>query len=117
LDVSTPSPTPSLRRWSALLLSLAAIASIWLGVLPRLANRSETRRQIDFLDARGIEPGAMFYTELSAMHGVIARMDAFHQRHPRALWAPTWQSTATQPPGRTPHSAFRVYRDRTCDRK
>lgn len=40
------------------------IAGIWMIILPWLADRPSTRRYIERLDAEGIDPAAMYYTEL-----------------------------------------------------
>ncbi len=40
------------------------LAGIWMIVLPWLSNRPSTRRYIERLDAQGIDPAAMYYTEL-----------------------------------------------------
>ncbi|TWT74264.1 hypothetical protein [Allorhodopirellula solitaria] len=47
-----------------LLVISALIAGIWLVVLPWLTHRPGTRRYIARLDAQGIDPSAMYYTEL-----------------------------------------------------
>lgn len=39
-------------------------AAVWLTVLPWMAERPSTRRYLERLDARGIDPAAMYYTEL-----------------------------------------------------
>lgn len=40
------------------------LAGIWLIVLPWLTDRPHTRRYLERLEASGIDPAAMYYTEL-----------------------------------------------------
>ncbi len=47
-----------------LLATSLVLAGIWMIILPWLAARPHTRRYIDRLDAQGIDPAAMYYTEL-----------------------------------------------------
>ena len=56
-----------------LLLVSIAIGAVWCVVLPWLANRPNMRQQLNLLDEQGIDPSAMFYTELDAMDGILQR--------------------------------------------
>ena len=80
---------PAARRWGRFGICCALIAVIWLGLLPALSNRPNVEKRIRFLESRGIDASAMFYTELEAMDGVLERLDRFHRRHPQALWRPS----------------------------
>lgn len=51
----------SYRKLTAVTILLAGI---WLIVLPWLTDRPHTRRYLERLDASGIDPAAMYYTEL-----------------------------------------------------
>ena len=77
------------RRWGRLAVCCAVLGIIWLGVLPSVSNTAAVRSRIRFLESRGIDPAAMFYTELDAMDGVLERLDNFHRRNPTALWVPS----------------------------
>lgn len=57
----------------SLILAGVSIAVIWCAVLPWYANTEEMQQQLEFLDDRGIDPSAMFYTELEAMDGILNR--------------------------------------------
>jgi len=55
------------RKWTGpirLFFVLIVIAVVWLLVLPWVATRPSTRERLRRLDSRGIDPAAMFYTEL-----------------------------------------------------
>lgn len=43
---------------------LALIVSVWGFVLPALSRTATIRQRQEWLDANGIDPAAMFYTEL-----------------------------------------------------
>lgn len=63
------------RRGAAgLLLGLAAMAFVWLVVLPHLASRDSVRQQLRFLEERRIDAGAMYYTELEAMTPILQKL-------------------------------------------
>ena len=48
----------------------AAIAFLWLLVLPALSRQGSVRRHIERNRAQGIHPDAMFYTEMGAIDGI-----------------------------------------------
>ena len=62
------------------------VAIIWLTVLPAIGKIESVQSSIREREARGIDSGAMFYTDLDMMDGVLARSKQFHREHPRALW-------------------------------
>ena len=92
-DSNTQPPNqPSRRsfafRWGALTVCCALIALVWLWLLPSLADRPAVRQRIELFDSRGIDPAAMFYTEIDALDDVLERFDRYQQAHPNALWLP-----------------------------
>ena len=50
-----------------LLLVTATIVAIWMIVLPWLGSRPAISRHIETMEAAGVQPGAMFYTELERL--------------------------------------------------
>ncbi|TWT34774.1 hypothetical protein [Blastopirellula retiformator] len=52
------------RQWLRLGIAVGVIAFIWLVVLPRLGETPPVKRHIETMKAAGIDPSAMFYTEL-----------------------------------------------------
>jgi hypothetical protein len=56
-----------------LVISFATIAAIWLMVLPWIGSRESVRDRIEFLDDRGIDASAMYYTELDAMKPILEK--------------------------------------------
>jgi hypothetical protein len=80
--VSEPGrPAPGGR----LALCLAAIAAIWLLILPALAEVSSIQRMIDRHEADGVDPSAKFYSELPAMPMISQRVDEIRRAQPEAF--------------------------------
>ena len=52
------------RGWRSLLICCLTIALIWMVVLPWISRRTQVRRTIERNEAAGIDPSAMFYTDL-----------------------------------------------------
>lgn len=74
------------RRLAALLGLWAAMALVWGAVLPRVASQPAIDRRLRDLEARGIDPSAMFYSELPLMSDVTGQLDQIHRRRPDPLW-------------------------------
>jgi hypothetical protein len=58
-----------------LLLSGVVIAIVWCVVLPQMAGLPQVREYMNWLDERGIDPTAMYYTELPAMDPILDRLE------------------------------------------
>jgi hypothetical protein len=56
-----------------LLACLLALAAIWLVLLPWIGSQPAMNARIEWLDQRGIDPSAMYYTELDAMKSILRR--------------------------------------------
>ena len=61
--------------WFALLTSLIAIICVWCILLPWVAAQPTMKQHLQFLDDRGIDPSAMFYTELDAMDDILDKIE------------------------------------------
>jgi hypothetical protein len=80
---------PSLRGgWLSLAAATAMIAVVWTALLPALAEQPRVRERIDFLDSRGVDPSAMFYSDLKALDRVLDRLDHHRRHHAGELWTP-----------------------------
>ncbi len=64
------------NAWRALALSGLALALVWGVALPWLSARPAVRDRLRFLDAKGIDASAMYYTELEAMGPILDRLEA-----------------------------------------
>lgn len=48
---------------------------LWLLVLPWIASRPSVEAHLRWLDEQGIDPSAMYYTELDAMKPILSRLN------------------------------------------
>ena len=74
------------KGWSSLGLGVSAILIVWTLVLPWIGARQSLRLQIDYLDQCGIDPAALYYTDLEAMERIESDLAAITQAHPDAFW-------------------------------
>ncbi len=72
-------------RVAKLLTAVAMIALTWLVGLPWLASVPPIRQQWHELQQFGIDPSAMYYTEIEALQPVLDRMHRKSQRQPEPL--------------------------------
>ncbi len=66
------------KRWTVLMTIALGVGIIWCSLLPWIATRPATRQRLNFLDQRGIDPSAMFYTELKAMDRILEKIESSH---------------------------------------
>lgn len=50
--------------WVKLTTSMVLVALVWFALLPSVSRIPSVKQRLDWLDAQGIDPSAMFYTEL-----------------------------------------------------
>lgn len=74
------------KGWPALCLSVSVILIVWMLVLPWIGSWQSVRSEIEYLDRRGIDPAALYYTDLEAMERIESDVDAISRAHPDALW-------------------------------
>ena len=72
--------------WSSLGLAVATVLVVWTLVLPWIGSRPAIRSRIDELKRQGIDPAALYYTDLEAMHRLESDVAAIRQAHPGAFW-------------------------------
>jgi len=73
-------------HWVALLVICLGITAVWLVYLPRLARHPVVQQRQEIFDTRGIDPAAMFYTELELLDSPNNRLGQWQREHPDALW-------------------------------
>lgn len=56
-------------------LTVCLMAVIWLRVLPWVAAQPKMAAHLEQLDKQGIDPSAMFYTDLEAMEPILRRLE------------------------------------------
>jgi hypothetical protein len=67
-------------------MALAAIAVVWLIVLPRVAALPTVRAHIQRNEQAGIDPSAKFYSELPAMPRIIDQIEAARRAGDARAW-------------------------------
>lgn len=61
-------------QWK-LLVAVSVLAVVWLGILPWYSRQPAMEAHLQWLDERGIDPSAMYYTELEAMQPILQRLE------------------------------------------
>ncbi len=77
----------NVKGWLSLCLGSVAILIVWMLVLPWIGSRQSIKSQIDSLDRQGVDPTALFYTDLEAMQRIESDLAAITQMHPEAFWS------------------------------
>lgn len=80
------------RSWGGFTFVLMGISVIWLVILPQVGERPAVRQRIEILEDRGVDPGAMYYTDLEVMTEVKQRLTRLQREHPEAFWRPAFLS-------------------------
>ncbi len=75
------------QGWSSLCFGVSAILIVWTLVLPWIGSWQSVRSQIETLDRHGIDPAALYYTDLEAMERIESDVAAISQAHPDAFWS------------------------------
>jgi hypothetical protein len=75
------------KGWPSLCLGISAILIVWTLVLPWIGARQSVRLRIEYLDRHGIDPAALYYTDLEAMARIESDIAAISQAHPDAFWS------------------------------
>jgi hypothetical protein len=75
------------KEWSSLCLGVLAIVIVWTLVLPWIGSRQSVRSEIEFLDRQGVDPTALYYSDLEAMERIESDIAAISQAHPDAFWS------------------------------
>ena len=66
--------------------AISMVVCIWGVVLPWLGQWDSVRHRIDTMQQMGVDPAAMFYTDLELTPEIQARMSDTHQLHGDAFW-------------------------------
>jgi hypothetical protein len=75
----------------ALCVGASMICVVWLLILPRVGAHPSVRKQINSLNRRGVDPSAVFYTDLDAMVHVESDITELRETRPQAFW--NWSSS------------------------
>ncbi len=75
------------KQWAALSGAIGLILLIWLVVLPRVAQMPNVASRIRFMESRGIDPSARFYSELPCAMPNADEIARRMQESPDAFWS------------------------------
>jgi len=75
-----------IRHWLSLIAICALIAGLWLGLFPAIAQRPNVAERIQQLEEKGIDPTALFYTELEAMPAAEAKIKQIRSGEDDPFW-------------------------------
>lgn len=75
-----------MSRWGRLAAWLIPLSVLWLIVLPWTAAQPEMARQLERLDRQGIDPSAMYYTELEVMRPILHKLNQRERSHEYSFW-------------------------------
>ena len=72
--------------WRRLLAATVAILVVWTVVLPWIGARPALRARIEGLESQGVDPAALYYTDLEAMPRLESNVADAVRDHPEAFW-------------------------------
>jgi hypothetical protein len=72
-------------------VTVLVVTVVWMFVLPWVGSQPSVRTRIEYLDRQGVDPAALYYTDIEAMGRVESNLAAIRQANPDAFWgiAPT----------------------------
>lgn len=62
------------------------LSFIWLGLLPAVGQHWQIHEKYARLSAQGIDPSALFYSELECMDRIQAHFEQIQHDNPNAFW-------------------------------
>jgi hypothetical protein len=74
------------RRWFRLIAVSAAVVAVWGYVLPRVARWEPVAEDMRFLESRGIDPSARYYTDQPVGWRSAATIEEKVSAQPEAFW-------------------------------
>lgn len=80
------------RRVASLLAAVVGIAMVWGILLPAVSQVDTIRTRNDFLDSRGIDPSAKFFTDQAAGRRNAAVVEKKVAENPELFWSTSRQS-------------------------
>lgn len=74
------------QRWIRLIATVVAIGAIWLVLLPFIGGQQRVAAHIANQQRLGIDPSAMFYTELDVAPVLTDHVDQLRETYPDRFW-------------------------------
>jgi hypothetical protein len=75
-----------LQQFGKLFLVLLSVGFGWLVVLPAVGAQRVVAEHIDTQKKLGIDPSAMFYTELEISPTIASHVERLNEAHPASFW-------------------------------
>jgi hypothetical protein len=86
LNLDTSASSSRVHGWRRLLLALAAGTGLWGFLLPWLGQREAIADHIELQRHHGIDPSAMYYSELETLPPIVHRLEKLHTTNHAELW-------------------------------
>lgn len=78
-----------LTKWLRFGLALTMIGLTWCVILPAIASQPMVGEHIAHQKRLGIDPSALFYTELEVTPGIVNHMERMNESHADLFWGRT----------------------------
>lgn len=79
-------PASQLPAWSGFVSAIVGIGMIWLIVLPLVESEPHVAKHIANQKRLGVDPSAMFYTELEIAPEIANHVERLHDAHSSTFW-------------------------------
>ena len=73
-------------KWIRFGVALTIIAFTWSVILPAIASQPTVSEHIANQKRLGIDPSALFYTELEVTPGIVSHMERMNESHFDSFW-------------------------------
>lgn len=79
----------TVQRWTRFAAAIAVVSVVWLLILPWIGSHESMRARVNELDQQGIDPAALFYTDLDAMQRLESNLAAIKRENREVFWQST----------------------------
>ncbi len=84
---SPAQPRRTVNNWLRLGGWIGALAITWCVALPWIGRYPAIARHIEHQEEQGIDPSAMFYSELEIVPSIAHRIERLHETHREAFFS------------------------------
>lgn len=78
--------TFELHKWIRFSIAIGVIAFVWCVILPLIAEQSVVSEHIAHQKRLGIDPSALFYTELEVTPAIVTHIERLNETHADLFW-------------------------------
>ncbi len=101
------------QRWIRLAVAMAAIAIVWLIVLPLIGKQPMVSEHIATQQRLQIDPSALFYSELEIAPAIARHVERLHDSFSDCFWSVSPSKDRTDAQLGTPHLRNARQQDRS----